>query len=132
MASLYDESIRMARNRFNLLNRMRMEDFKTFSDYMEMYNTLWDQGMDAMHFAHRVTEDLGDESDDESDTESLTDSDDDMESIASNGDSEDESDLEELTDSDDEDVKYIDLENDDESIASTCDYDSDASSRHAE
>jgi hypothetical protein len=78
MASLtYSQAIQVARERFTALNNLDMSDFGTFKEYMEVYNTLWEQGMEMMNFAREIEEDMMDLEDE-------------CESIASVGDDDDD------------------------------------------
>ena len=76
MASLtYNQSIEVARERFTTLNNLDMSDFSSFREYMEMYNTLWEQGMEMMNFARELEEDIYLEDDCESIASNDTDDD---------------------------------------------------------
>ena len=80
MASLtYSQAIQVARERFTALNNLDMSEFDTFKGYMEVYNTLWEQGMEMMNFAREIEEDM-------------VDLEDECESIASVGDDDDDED----------------------------------------
>lgn len=54
--SAYDQAIAVARERFTALNELKMSDFDHFKEYMVMYNTLWEQGMEMMNFARDTEE----------------------------------------------------------------------------
>jgi len=84
-STTYSQAIQVARERFTSLNMLDMADFNSFKEYMEVYNTLWEQGMEMLNFAREIEEDdiyL------EDDCESIASNDDyledDRESIASN------------------------------------------------
>ena len=69
--STYTQAIQVARERFNALNKLTVTDFYSFREYMQFYNTLWEQGMEMMNFARDIEDDM--------------DLEDDCESIASGG-----------------------------------------------
>lgn len=75
-SNTYTQAVCIARERFNALNNLDMGDFNSFREYMEMYNTLWEQGMEMMNFARDIEEDTGLEEE----CESITDYDDDASS----------------------------------------------------
>ena len=59
-SSTYNQAIQVARERFTALNSLNIGDFNSFKEHMEVYNTLWEQGMEMMNFAHDVEEEPDD------------------------------------------------------------------------
>jgi len=59
-------AMQIARERFTALNSLDITDFSSFKEYMEIYNTLWDQGMEMMNFVREIEDDIYLEDGDES------------------------------------------------------------------
>lgn len=54
----YTQAMHIARERFTALNSLDITDFSSFKEYMEVYNTLWEQGMEMMNFAREIEDDM--------------------------------------------------------------------------
>ena len=65
-SNTYTQAMQIARERFTALNSLDITDFSSFKEYMEVYNTLWEQGMEMMNFARDIEDDMYLEEDDES------------------------------------------------------------------
>jgi hypothetical protein len=59
-------AMQIARERFTALNSLDITDFSSFKEYMEIYNTLWEQGMEMMNFVREIEDDIYLEDGDES------------------------------------------------------------------
>lgn len=59
-------AMQIARERFTALNSLDITDFSSFKEYMEIYNTLWEQGMEMMNFVREIEDDMYLEDGDES------------------------------------------------------------------
>lgn len=51
-------AMQIARERFTALNSLDITDFSSFKEYMEIYNTLWEQGMEMMNFVREIEDDM--------------------------------------------------------------------------
>lgn len=65
-SNTYSQAMQIARERFTALNSLDITDFSSFKEYMEVYNTLWEQGMEMMNFARDIEDDIYLEEEDES------------------------------------------------------------------
>ena len=65
-SNTYSQAMQIARERFTALNSLDITDFSSFKEYMEVYNTLWEQGMEMMNFARDIEDDIYLEDEDES------------------------------------------------------------------
>ena len=65
-SNTYNQAMQIARERFTALNSLDITDFSSFKEYMEVYNTLWEQGMEMMNFAREIEDDIYLEDGDES------------------------------------------------------------------
>ena len=57
-SNTYIQAMQIARERFTALNSLDITDFSSFKEYMEVYNTLWEQGMEMMNFAREIEDDM--------------------------------------------------------------------------
>ena len=65
-SNTYTQAMQIARERFTALNSLDITDFSSFKEYMEVYNTLWEQGMEMMNFARDIEDGMYLENEDES------------------------------------------------------------------
>ena len=65
-SNTYEQAMQIARERFTALNSLDITDFSSFKEYMEIYNTLWEQGMEMMNFAREIEDNMYLEDDSES------------------------------------------------------------------
>lgn len=81
-SNTYIQAMQIARERFTALSSLDITDFSSFAEYMEVYNTLWQQGMEMMNFASDIE---GDDMYLEDDRESVLSEDDDDDASSRNG-----------------------------------------------
>jgi hypothetical protein len=82
-SNTYIQAMQIARERFTALNSLDITDFSSFKEYMEVYNTLWEQGMEMMNFAREIEDDMYLEGDCES---AVSEGDDNDDASSRNGD----------------------------------------------